>query len=307
MGLTNRGILDVVNLAFYAPVLPISLFIVVRQGFSRKAGWIYLVVLSILRIIGALTGLIAINNPTQSLIECSTITYGIGVTPLLLAFLGILQRVNDAMSMPKLSTRMFHVMNIPIMIGLVFSILGGLDEFNANVDTQNTGIRYLKIATTIYAVMLLILSGIAVLLVMSSVSVKASDKKLLFIAIVSLPFFGVRVSYSVLTSFDRNSVYFKSNSNSTQAVVAQAIMSVAMEFIIMTLYIVGGFSIIKTASQVQLQKTMSAGSDQPVGYGAAAQAEPNYQYPVAPIDYTGHQTEYPSTAYTGGYPTCIAY
>jgi hypothetical protein len=296
MGLTNRGVLDVVNLAFYVPALPLSLYIVVRQGFSRKAGWIYLAVLSILRIIGAITGLAAINNPSQSLIECSTITYGIGVTPLLLALLGMLQRVNEAMSIPKLSPRLFHTMNIPIMIGLIFSILGGLDEFNANVDTQNTGIHHLKMATTIYAVMLLILFGVAVLLVMSSASVKACNKNLLFIALASVPFLGVRVVYALLTSFDRSSVYFTSNSDSIQAVAAQAIMSVAMEFIIMILYIAGGFSVIKTASQVQVQKIVSTEFDQP---------GPNYQYP--PIDYTGRQTAYPPTAYTGGYPTCVAY
>lgn len=291
MHLTNHGILDIVNLAFYVPALPITAYVVFKQGFARKAGWIYLTLVSILRIIGAITGLLAMNNPTKGLIECSDITYGIGITPLLLALLGILSRVNQSMSMPKFSPRAIHIINIPIMIGLIFAVLGGLNEFNSNITTQNNGIRDLKISTAIYAAMLGVLAVISVILFLNFSAAKFPERILLKFALLSLPFFGVRVLYSVLTAYDRTSSAFNTNSNATEAVIVQAAMSVAMEFVIMTVYILGGFMAMKaSAIQAQQQKGVSETS---------SFDQPSQQFDTVPQ--FGYSRPPAQVAYTGGY------
>lgn len=47
MGLDARGIIAAVEIAIYIPVLIVGAFLSFRHGFTRKAGWIFLVILSI--------------------------------------------------------------------------------------------------------------------------------------------------------------------------------------------------------------------------------------------------------------------
>lgn len=42
MGLDGRGILSVVEIIFYIPVLVVSAILVLRHGFKRDLGWIFL-------------------------------------------------------------------------------------------------------------------------------------------------------------------------------------------------------------------------------------------------------------------------
>ena len=47
MGLNARGGTSLVEVIVYIPVLAISFVLVLRHGFRRRAGWIFLVILSI--------------------------------------------------------------------------------------------------------------------------------------------------------------------------------------------------------------------------------------------------------------------
>lgn len=47
MGLDTRGDISIVEIIFYIPILATSLIITLRHGFSRRAGWIFLLILAI--------------------------------------------------------------------------------------------------------------------------------------------------------------------------------------------------------------------------------------------------------------------
>lgn len=47
MGLDARGNIAAAEIALYIPVLLIGVFLALRHGFKREAGWVFLVVLSI--------------------------------------------------------------------------------------------------------------------------------------------------------------------------------------------------------------------------------------------------------------------
>lgn len=47
MGLDARGIIAVVEIVIYIPILLLGLLLSLRHGFARKAGWISLVILAL--------------------------------------------------------------------------------------------------------------------------------------------------------------------------------------------------------------------------------------------------------------------
>lgn len=93
MHLTSRGYISIVELIIYTLCLILGFVVCLRHGFKRSSGWIFVVILSILRIAGSTCQLLTYNNPTEGLIKATLIFDSIGVAPLLLAVLGVLTRL----------------------------------------------------------------------------------------------------------------------------------------------------------------------------------------------------------------------
>jgi hypothetical protein len=124
--LNPKGDLAAAQAAFFAPALVISSLIVFRHGFSRQLGWLYLVLLSILRIIG---GSVTLYSETQndystSLFIAAAITSAIGTAPLLLALQGILSRVNEGLreQQRNISKHLFTLLSLLLVAALVSQI-----------------------------------------------------------------------------------------------------------------------------------------------------------------------------------------
>ena len=112
MGLDQRRGIAVGEVIFYIPVLIVSFILVLRHGFRRQAGWIFLFLLSngefrtflflpipsytllIVRILGGITHALSEQNPSNTTLQ---IIFGImesaGLSPLMLATLGFLSTV----------------------------------------------------------------------------------------------------------------------------------------------------------------------------------------------------------------------
>jgi hypothetical protein len=91
--LDAHGWVSVVELIVYIPALVASSVICFRHGFSKGSGWIYTLILCLVRIIGSITRLISENNPTASLITTTLVLDSVGLGPLLLSTLGLLSRL----------------------------------------------------------------------------------------------------------------------------------------------------------------------------------------------------------------------
>ena len=86
--------LDIAELAIYLPLLLLTLVVVVRHGIHRQAGWIYLAIFCLIRIIGAALGIAAEKKSSNvSDLEWSAILGSVGISPLLLASLGLLKQM----------------------------------------------------------------------------------------------------------------------------------------------------------------------------------------------------------------------
>jgi predicted signal transduction protein with EAL and GGDEF domain len=88
-----RDIVSIVELIFYTPTALFATFICLRHGFHRTSGWIYTLLLCLIRIAGAIAHLIASHNPTVGAVTANIILDSIGISPLLLATLGLLSRL----------------------------------------------------------------------------------------------------------------------------------------------------------------------------------------------------------------------
>lgn len=89
----EQDVVAAVELAFYIPTTILAIFVCARHGFNRSSGWIYTLILCIVRVVGAIIQLQSRHNPSNGLIEAKIIVDSIGISPLLLATLGLLSRL----------------------------------------------------------------------------------------------------------------------------------------------------------------------------------------------------------------------
>jgi hypothetical protein len=81
------------KLIYYSPCLFASIYVAWTHGFSKNSGWIFLTIFCIIRLIGASAQIATIGNPgDQTAITVALITSELGLSPLLLASLGLLSR-----------------------------------------------------------------------------------------------------------------------------------------------------------------------------------------------------------------------
>jgi predicted membrane channel-forming protein YqfA (hemolysin III family) len=89
---TAEGI-AIAELCVYIPIFICTVIVVIRHGFQKPLGWIYLAIFCVIRLAGAGFKIESVHNPTKTDIEWSAILQSVGLSPLLLASMGLLKRV----------------------------------------------------------------------------------------------------------------------------------------------------------------------------------------------------------------------
>jgi len=93
MQLTASGDISIVEIVVYLPLLVAAVAVCLRHGFKKAEGWIFLVALCVIRIAGAACNLVTFSNLSIGLFEAVAILNSVGVSPLLLATIGVLARL----------------------------------------------------------------------------------------------------------------------------------------------------------------------------------------------------------------------
>jgi len=109
--LNDFGKLAVAEIFFYIPVLAAAIFVTIKHGFNRRAGWLLLLLFAIgkyccqarisesvahryftVRILGSVLLIISqtTNNPSNGLLTAVGIVQGLGLSPLLLTTTSII-------------------------------------------------------------------------------------------------------------------------------------------------------------------------------------------------------------------------
>jgi hypothetical protein len=93
MHLTARGAVSIAEIIVYTPSIIAAVIICSRHGFRRSSGWIYTLLLCLVRILGACCQLATYSHPSSGLIKATVIFDSVGISPLLFATLGLLSRL----------------------------------------------------------------------------------------------------------------------------------------------------------------------------------------------------------------------
>ena len=209
MTITYRSGVSIGELVFYTPSLIIAVCLTLRHGCGRSAGWLFLVIFSLARLVGAAMQLATISNPTNvGLYTGYAILQSIGLSPLMLAMLGLLSHVIDNINLTHrtlISTRIVKSIELIITAGFILGIVGGV---NASDGFSKTG-KYApgslsKASEAIFVVCFLAIVVSTVIIILSISYASHGEQKIAFAVAVSLPFLLVRLTYSILSTFAHN-------------------------------------------------------------------------------------------------------
>jgi hypothetical protein len=197
------------EIAIYSPALLVATYLSVRHGFGRSAGWMFLIIFCLARIIGAAMQLATITAPSSiSLYTGYAILQNIGLSPLMLATLGLLSRLLDNINRTHhtaISTRFFKFVELIILVGLILGIVGGINASNAFVQKGSFTPGSLNKAGTALFIVSYVAIVLSTIFLSFSTSHASRGEKRIFVAVaLSLPFLLVRLFYSIMSTFTKN-------------------------------------------------------------------------------------------------------
>lgn len=237
----SSEILDIVEIVYFGPALLAAAFVCAKHGFSREAGWLLLVILSLVRIIGASTGIAAERNPTNSgLITCSLIMGSIGSTLLVAALTGIVNRIDSGSQQSPLPARIRRLVQLGGLAAVILGIIGGINIASSDSDDRSDGYTYARAAIILVVVQYLVTIVILSFSLLHMRCILTEDRTLFFCASMASPFVLVRLIYSICATFNPASPRWSFRSDTVTAVAIRGVLEIAMEIIAVSLLISGG-------------------------------------------------------------------
>ncbi|MCJ1471674.1 hypothetical protein MMC13_000314 [Lambiella insularis] len=233
----SREGLSIAELVFYVPGLFLAAFVAFRHGFGRESGWIFLVILSLIRIIGSICEIVSVSSPSQGVDECYIILASVGLSPLILAMLGLLKRVHQSMSTGSfLPPRILNLLGIIPIVALILAIVGGTDQSSSNPGTVSTGVTLSRVGVVLFMVVFVVLALITLATFFKFRSITSGEDRVLIAIALAVPFLFVRLIYSLLANFSGNPDFNFVTGN----VVIEACMDSLMEFVVVILFLGAG-------------------------------------------------------------------
>ncbi|KUJ18921.1 uncharacterized protein LY89DRAFT_582774 [Mollisia scopiformis] len=239
------------EICVYIPTFILTLFVVFRHGFKRQAGWIYLAIFSLIRVAGAGFKIAQSHNPTNKTdIEWAAILQSVGLSPLLLASMGLLKRVNVAANsgianiITKRATahsrrsRVIQIAALPTMIALALAIIGGTDEADSDASDISNGKKYMKIAVIMFFCIYLLLCALTVITMTDVGNAPRGEKRIYIAVLAALPLLAVRLLYSILAAFVNNNDFSIFGGKP----LIQLFMAIIEEFVIVLFYTLVGLT-----------------------------------------------------------------
>ncbi|KAI0967309.1 hypothetical protein F4678DRAFT_465560 [Xylaria arbuscula] len=249
MAIGAEGYVSIVELIIYIPALIAAIMVCSRHGVHRASGWVYSVILCVVRIAGAVCQLLTYNNQSEGLLKATIIIDSIGISPLLLATLGVVSRFVDWINSrgeELFSTKQFRFVQLFITLGLILSIAGGSGG-SSSEDNQVMVSDTSKAAIALYIIGF---AGLTYFLLISSGyrnTVPTQERRSPIAVAIAWPFILTRLVYSVLAVTLHNSTF----SIVGGSVGVRVALAVVEEFLVITDYLILGFSLRKLEPEQQ--------------------------------------------------------
>lgn len=234
--LSELNRISIAQICVYVPSLAVAVILAMRHGFGRSSGWFYLILFSIIRILGGALDLATMNDPTNISLHVGASTLqSAGVSPLILVMLGLLSRVLDSIRANRttlIAPRHIRLVQVLVLVGLILGIVGGVQMGTSLSKATGGGNADYSVPTMSRAGLGLLIAGFCILTIASVFtgfqigSAEPGEKRLLLAVALALPFVLVRVVYSALATYgdDPNFRSFGGSSNYTNYLLGMAVI-----------------------------------------------------------------------------------
>ncbi|KAK3938955.1 hypothetical protein QBC46DRAFT_316699 [Diplogelasinospora grovesii] len=228
------------KLVFYSFGLVGSIWVSARHGLSKNSGWIFLAIFSAIRIVNSAATIATITSDSAAAVTTAEITAFLGLSPLLLASLGLVSRIYySILKAPWNFIFTFFILKVaqtPAAVALVLCIVGGTSaDTPSDIESQGT----VQAGVILYLLVLVLLA-----LLVIRAAVMSKDSSILLRAVsLSLPLLLIRIIYSLLGCFMHDSDIVSLGSQSTGAVILQVFMVTVEEMAIVLIYLWAGFKL----------------------------------------------------------------
>jgi hypothetical protein len=261
-------IIAIAEVCVYIPIFILTIIVLFRHGFQKQLGWIYLAIFAAIRAAGAGFKISSEISPNKTNIEWAAILQSVGLSPLLLASMGLLKRITDEVSnhtrseqshalqgiadhtivgklVSKRATansrrsRIIQISQIPTMIALILCIVGGIDQSDNTPSEISSGKKDTKIGVIIFLGIYLLLTVLVVITMKDVGNAPRGEKRIYFAVLAAIPLLGVRLLWSFLSAFANNPDFSIIGGKP----LIQLFMAVLEEFVIVCMYTLAGLTV----------------------------------------------------------------
>ncbi|KAF8526251.1 hypothetical protein BU17DRAFT_40796 [Hysterangium stoloniferum] len=240
MTLDPFGKIAAAEIAFYAPVLCIAFFVALRHGFSRRQGWVFLFIFSLIRVVGSAITLSyrTSSEPKIGLIIAATVLSGIGLSPLLLATHVFVRKIAEY-GWQSNSNRPLHMIRVLLVVSPILGAVGGSMVTPGDSESSiNTGRTLTRVAVVLFMVAFAGLFAVHILLWRARLLIPVHHLTLLFGISLTMPPLFIRLVYSLLGAFATSIASRWSYINGDWRIYLT--MGLIMEYLVVGVYITTG-------------------------------------------------------------------
>ena len=208
------------ELIVYLPAFAIAIFLVVRHGLSRSAGWRFLAIFTLARLLQACFQLATISQPNNvALYSGVFVLLNIAISPLQLTALGLLSRVLISINKTYqtiLADNHIRIVTLINLVGLILIIVGGVESGNSYSKTGvYTPAIESKVGEAIF-IFTFVAICVSTAILSSSIShAELGEKRILLAVTISLPFLLVRLVYACIQVYGHSEQFNSIEGNVT--------------------------------------------------------------------------------------------
>ncbi len=204
--LSYGAIVNIVTIVIFLIYLGLSIYLIVRQGLGRSSPWIWLMILSVCRLVQVTLDFIASIKYPEDEVANTTLESGVailtemGLTPLFMATNSLL----NSTTRPK-GRRMQWILlllHIPLIVSFILIVAGGIDPDSRDGPTF-AATDETKAGVALYLSCFIVLIWATTVISARLYLADAVEVKILTTVVLSLPFFTVDIVYMMCFAFEK--------------------------------------------------------------------------------------------------------
>ncbi|KAH7347538.1 hypothetical protein B0T11DRAFT_291452 [Plectosphaerella cucumerina] len=252
----------IAQIVFYVPIVPITLFILIRNWNNRpRMAWYPLFTFSLVRLAGGIISVVRENKPTDiGLIIATTVLLNVGVIPLLVSMIGITRVIlRSSLDTNSRAFMFLKVIRYAFLIAIILLVASG--SLSSNLSNLHVARALAQAAYVVLAVVLVMATLELIHLLGQKERIAPAGYFYIKYCLLATPMLAIRMAAGLLYEFTINKHASIWNPLSGSA-VAFALMTLVTEYIVLGIFIYLGFHRIKHRNE-DTEEELKASEERP--------------------------------------------